>query len=263
MDAARAEYFNIMREVFLWTLRIFNKKVSIAIAASSFAKKEIERVYGFDPNRVFALNNGADELFKPASTEMIAEVKQKYKLPETFFLNVSRLNPSKNAFRTIRAFDIFASAHPDSTIHFVNVGNYGTEIETVYDFISRSPHRERIHLIGYVEAADLPAVYSAAFAFVFPLLNDGFGLPVIEAMACGTPTVISQTASPEITSADAILVDALSENSIANGMSIAYEDKALRARLIHNGFVCREKYSWRAMQDKLIALYKGLELTPE
>lgn len=257
-DTSRSEHFNLMREFFLRVLQLFKHKVGIAIAASEYARNDIIKVYGFEPEQVRAIDNGVEASFAPESDEAQRRVREKYHLPEHFFLNVARLNPTKNALGTMRAFEHFALAHPESSIHFVNIGDKGTDKVAVNEFLAKSPVRERIHLVGYVDNEDFAAVYSSAFALVFPLLNDGFGLPLLEAMACGTPTIVAQTAAPEITNEDAILVDAYSLASIADGMQTMLTDTALREQLIQNGFAKAKEYSWEATGDKFLGICEEL-----
>ena len=103
-------------------------------------------------------------------------------------------------------------------MHYVHVGSRSDDSEQLDKIIESSPVKDRIHLVGYVDQSDLAALYSAAFALVFPILNEGFGPPAIEAMACGTPAILSTTAAPEITQGVAMLVDVLSEEEIADAM---------------------------------------------
>ncbi|HVV39393.1 MAG TPA: glycosyltransferase family 1 protein [Candidatus Paceibacterota bacterium] len=257
-DTAKAEPFNFMVLVFKWMLILYRKRVDISIAASDFAKGEIERFYGFKPSQVRTITNGVEPMFVPASAEAVAAVKKKYKLPEKFFLNVARLNPGKNAFRVIRAYDLFMRTHPEADISFVNIGADGFEKKEVFEFLDKSAYKDRITLVEYIEQDDLPALYTAAYALVFPLLNDGFGLPLLEAMACGTPTAASDTALPEITSEEAILVNAFSEEDIAKAMETLLTDQNLRAKLIRNGFEKARASTWEAVGEKIIAIYKEL-----
>ncbi len=258
VDSDRVEPFNLMTAVFKWTLSLFHSRVDVSIAASSYARGKIIEFYGFKPSQVRAITNGVEPMFKPTGEQRTEEVRRTYHLPERFFLNVSRLNPAKNAFRVIRAFDRFCRANPSCDIHFVNVGDRGFEEKQVKDFIAASPYGSRIHLVGYVETDDLPGLYTAAFALVFPLLNDGFGLPLLEAMACGTPTVASTTALPEITSDDSILVDPFSEEEIAGAMEELIGNAALRESLISHGFAKARANTWDAVGEKIIATYREL-----
>lgn len=257
-DLTKDKHFYVSRWVFNWVLRLCNRKVSAAIAGSDYAKRDIVKKYGFNPEHVHVINNGVGESFFPRSIEEISTVRNTYNLPDFFFLNVARLEPTKNALRTMRAFELFAQSLVENNIHFVNIGSKGAERPLVDAFLQNSPYKNRIHLINYVEEKDLPVVYSAAYALVFPLLNEGFGLPLIEAMACGTPVVASKTAYPEIRDDEALLVDALSEEEIADAMRRIAEDPELRAGLIEKGFECARKLSWQETGNKVISLYKEL-----
>lgn len=257
-EVARAEPFNGMVFLFLWTLRLFRNHISAAIAVSNYAREAILREYGFSKDRVRVIHNGVDPRFRPSLKEEVKRVREKYGLPDHFFLNVARLNPSKNAFRVLRAYDRYVREHADANIHFVNVGSEGFEKDAVMNFIRASSVHNRIHLVRYVEDSDLPAVYSAAYALIFPLLNDGLGLPLLEAMACGVPVVASKTAHPEISHDEAILVDAMSEKEIAEAMHILVSDKQLRDRLTSSGKRTAGRFTWDAMGEQVVSLYKEL-----
>lgn len=257
-DITAPGYFNLSRYMFNWTLRLAKKKVDAVIVCSEFAKKEVIDAYGFLESQVYVIYNGAESSFRPASEEKISAVKKKYDLPEKFFLNVSRLNPHKNVPRLIAAFEDFLSKNK-SDLHLVNVGAGGYEKEKVNAIVGRSKYKDRIHLVGYIEEEDLPALYSAAFAFIFPSLNEGFGLPVIESMACGTPVVTSNiTSLPEVSGKAAILVNPFNEKEIAEAMEKVAKDKDLREEMISEGLVNASKFTWEEMGAKLIKLYFDL-----
>ena len=158
----------------------------------------------------------------------------------------------------MRAFEQFARETQESNIHFVNVGNKGLEEPQVQTFLKRSPFKDRMHLVGFVEDADLPAMYSAAYALVFPLMNEGFGLPALEAMACKTPVVVSETACPEIQRDEAILVDALSEDSIAKAMRQLVEHPEIRGGLTLRGYAKAKTLTWEETGQKVIDIYRRL-----
>jgi glycosyltransferase involved in cell wall biosynthesis len=246
------------RTVFIWTLRYLGKFLSAVIAGSEYAKRDIVRLYGFSPEYVHVINNGADEAFAPQDETSIAAVKVKYALPQKYFLNIARLIPSKNVIRTLRAFEIFCRENQKSDMYFVHVGIAGPDRAAVDSLIEASPYRERILLVGYVDQQDLAALYASAYALVFPILNEGFGLPAVEAMACGTPVVISDTAAPEMTPDDAYLVDALDEQSIARAMSDLANNEALRKKLQTGGRKKAAEFTWEKSGERIIALYRRI-----
>jgi glycosyltransferase involved in cell wall biosynthesis len=248
---------NLRRLMFNWTLRNLHYKVSAGLAISEFAKKDIVKKYGFREEEVHVIPNGVEECFAPPREEDKERVRHTYALPKMFFLNVARMNPGKNAFRTIRAFIRFLEEHRESTIDFVNVGHQGEDTPALNAFLTSTPFKDRVHFVEYVEQKDLPALYGASYALVFPLLNEGFGLPVLEGMASGTAVIASKTCVPEITD-EALLVDALSEKSIADGMARLYKDKEFRGALVEKGRVFSQRYSWEHSMKKLISLYSTL-----
>lgn len=251
-------HFIFMRSVHNWTLRLFRRYVSAAIASSAYSRDDIIRSYHLNPSIVHTVNNGVEPTFKPASAEKVARVREKYQLPEEFFLSVARFAPIKNIVRTLRAFELFCSRHPESAMHFVNIGSKGPEKPVVDDLLAQSHVRDRIHIVDYVEQEDFAAFYSAAFALVFPTLNEGFGLPAVEAMASGTPTIISKTAAPELTDSVAVLVDALDIASITAGMEHMVFDEGSRDRFVSAGLARAREFTWEASTEKVLAIYRML-----
>ena len=257
-DVKKENPFIFSRHVFNWTMRLFRKKIAVAIAGSDYSRKDIIQAYRLDPAQVHVINNGVDARFVPASVEEVRAVRQKYNLPEQFFLGVARLIPNKNVIRMFRAFDLFSRAQGMRDIQFVNIGARGSERPSIDRLIDASTFKDRFHLIEYVEEADLPAMYSAAFALVFPILNEGFGLPAVESMACGTPTIISKTAAPELADDVALLVDVLSEEDIARAMGSLANDSALHDRLAKRGRDKAHTLTWRASGDTIVKMYEEL-----
>ena len=250
--------FILSRSIFNWTLKLFNKKVDMAIAGSEYAKKDIVEKYGFDASHVTAINFGVEASYVESSVSEIEAVKQKYNLPKTFFLGMARHIPTKNVVRTFQAFDQFCGSAPHDDLHFVHVGVADVETPQLQKIIEESPHKDRLHLVTYVEQSDLSALYSAAYALVFPLLNEGFSLPPLEAMACGTPAIISKTAAPEITGDDAILVDPHDVGEIAGALQRLADDGALRERYAEASKKKAAQFTWERMGEKLTDVYSEL-----
>ncbi len=261
-DIDRLDPFNLMVSVYKWTLRIGHAAIAVGFASSAQARLDILKDYWFKPAQIVSRPNGADARFIPQSKEKVEAARVKYHLPERFLMNVARLHITKNAFRTIRAFVLYAEQHPESTIHFVNVGDRGKEEKEVKDYIAGSPYKDRIHLVGYVDNDDFAALYCASRGLVFPLVNDGFGLPMLEAMACGIPTAVSKRALPEVTNDDSILVDPFNEQEIADAMHTLASDEYRRAKLIESGFTFAKENSWESMQDAILGHYRRLAALP-
>ena len=257
-DVKKENPFVFTRHVYNWVLKLFKHKVTVAIVGSEYAKRDVIHEYGFTPAQVRVVNNGVDPLFAPATAERVQRVRGKYGLPEKFFLGVARLIPNKNVMRTLRAFLLFADSHGAEDVYFVNIGAQGSEKAAVEELIRSASAGSRIRLQGFVDEEDLPAFYTGSIALVFPLQNEGFGLPAIEAMACGTAAVISNTALPELTNKEAVLVDPLDEQDIARGMREVWSDPALRARLIEGGLTKARQFTWQKTGNKVLDIYRDL-----
>lgn len=257
-DIAKEAPFDVMRLVFNWTVKRFIHFIDAAIVSSRFAAQDIITQYGFSPEQVRIIYNGVDPAFKPATTGEIQRVREKYGLPDQFFIGVGRLNPNKNVFTCLKAYEKYCRAHPDSDIKYVNIGAKGTERKDIDTWLAGSPAKGHIQFVDYVETEDFPAVYSAALALIFPLLNEGFGLPAIEGMACGVPTLVADTAYPEIDYDEAIHVKALDIDEIAAGMEHLASDGTLRQELSRKGRERTSTLSWENMGKSLSALYQDL-----
>jgi glycosyltransferase involved in cell wall biosynthesis len=255
-------HFIFSRFFYNLTLILLRRKIRIAIAGSTYAANDIIEKYGFLREQVRAVNNGVDPAFARATPEEIERCREKYGLPRgKFFLGVGRMVPNKNVPRIIEAYNLFCRTNSGNEIPLIHVGTRGSDRERVEELIAAGAYRERIRLQGFIEQEDLPALYSAAFALVFPLLNEGFGLPALEAMACGTPAIVSDTAFPEITEDDAVLVNALSEKSIAEGMRKIVNDETLYRTLKEDGQKKAKMYTWERMTENVIKIYKDLAQT--
>jgi glycosyltransferase involved in cell wall biosynthesis len=182
---------------------------------------------------------GVDPKFHPAGPDVIAAVRRKLGLPEVYLLAVASLEPRKNTARLFKAWELHRTTFKD--VGLVVAGGAGkvfrgTGIESVPDGVK---------LTGYVDDADLPALYSGALAFVFPSLCEGFGLPPLEAMACGTPVVTSDTSSmPEVCGDAAVLVEPQDPDSIADGIRRVVENAALRDDLRRRGLERARQFTW-------------------
>jgi glycosyltransferase involved in cell wall biosynthesis len=235
MGSENTTTVDVGRSLFNFSLRFWSGNVDAAIAGSAFARNDIIAKYGFpDASKVKVIHNGVDQMFYPRSGEEVAAVKKKYGLPDRFVMNVARLNPGKNAFRVIKAFDKYATESSDESIHFVNIGSRGSEEHDVKSFVSRSAHKHRMHFVGYVEEQDLPAFYAASLGLVFPLCR------------------------PELDEDSAVLVDATSVEDIARGMHVLITNDALREKLIRNGLRKAALFSWENTGLALCQLYTAL-----
>ena len=171
-----------------------------------------------------------------------------------YLLYIGTVQPRKNYQRLIQAF---AQIEPDYTL--VIAGNRGWTFDSILAEVQKLGLEQRVFFPNFVAEADLPALYSAASLFVYPSLYEGFGLPALEALACGAPVVASnRSALPEVVGQAGLLVDPLDVTAIAMAMSRVLADEALRQELGRAGRIQAAKFSWTDMATKLLNLYQTL-----
>lgn len=214
--------------------------------------------YDAPRERMSVIHNGVGEHFRPVPEETRRGVLAAAGVEWPYVLFAGRFEPRKNMLRTIAAFDIFRrEVAPE--MRLVLAGRKTWQGQAVDALIRRLDLGRHVVEIGHVPNRDLPAWYSGAAMFVFPSLWEGFGIPVVEAMACGAPVITSNVSSmPEIAGEAASLVDPTSVASIAAAMERLHRDGALRARLAAAGLARAREFSWRRNAEQTLALYRRL-----
>lgn len=239
------------------TTRWSARRARRIIAISRTTADDLRRYYGIPAERIHIVHHGVDPHFAPRSPDEISAVLRRYGIQGPYLLHVGTLQPRKNLLRLIEAFELLATHDP--SLHLVLVGKRGWLRERIERAIETSVARARIHWLGHVADADLPALYSAADVFVFPSLYEGFGLPVLEAMACGTPVVTSARGALSEIAGPALICDPLDPSDIARAIQRA-RDPALRSRLVRCGFDHAKGFTWeRAAQETLAVLTAVIE----
>jgi glycosyltransferase involved in cell wall biosynthesis len=179
----------------------------------------------------------------------------RYGLVWPFVLSVGTLEPRKNHLRLVRSFGRILPAHPE--LRLVLVGGKGWLYEDVTAEVARLGLQDRVVFSGFVADADLPAVYTLASIFAFPSLYEGFGLPVLEAMACGTPVVCSNASSlPEVAGDAAILVDPTDVDTLARALHQALSDQPGRQVMQTRGQAQAARFTWSAAARTLLNTYR-------
>jgi glycosyltransferase involved in cell wall biosynthesis len=226
-----------------WLMPRLARHVAHLIAVSEFTKQRIVELFGVRPGKVTVIPNGVDRRFSVRPAEEVAATRKQLGLPEgNYLLFVGSLEPRKNLGRLLLAWERAQSQLPDDT-WLVVAGAKGRS--QVFSQVSLQQLPPRVHMTGYVSDEGLPALYSGALAVVYPSLYEGFGLPPLEAMACGTPVITSNTTSlPEVTGDAAVLVDPLDPDQIASAIARVVADSALRAELSRRGTARAADYSW-------------------
>ncbi len=227
------------------------------IAISHATGAAIERLYPEYAHKVRRVHLGVDQrLFLPAqAANRSRDIRRQYGLPLRFVLALGTLEPRKNLPRLIRAFEQVAEDVPD--LDLVLAGKAGYQAGELRAQVRASPAAARIVLPGHVAAADLPAVYGLAQAFAFPSLDEGFGLPILEAMACGVPVVTgNRSAMREVAGDAAELVDPEDVDSIVLGLRHVLTDAARSETLRERGLVRAAEFTWERTAAETVAVYE-------
>ncbi|MBQ6041747.1 MAG: glycosyltransferase family 4 protein [Oscillospiraceae bacterium] len=240
-------------------LRRSMARADLIVTDSEFSRTEIAKYYPDFADKVRVVPCGVDpKRFAPASPEEIARVREAHHLPEQYFLYLGTLEPRKNLVRLIEAYALLREKHPDAP-PLVLAGGKGWQYESIFAAADRDGLREHILFPSYIPAGDMAALYSGALAFLFPSLYEGFGMPPLEAMACGCPVLTAKAASlPEAVGDAAILVSPNSTKAIADGMEMLLTDPALRCGLRKCGLRRAAEMNWDSAAEKLYQVYREL-----
>lgn len=234
------------------------------ICVSEATKNDLCEVTGISPERVSVVHLAAskDIFYQETDKTRIAKTLKKYNISadSKHLLSVSTLEPRKNIERTIRAFLKLIQQEHINDLNLVLVGTKGWQFDGIFDEIKSNPAlKERIITTGFVADEDLAALYSSAIGFVYPSLYEGFGLPPLEAMQCGTPVISSTKSSiPEVVGDAGILVEPTDETAISAAMLQLYQNENLRSDLSKKALSQAAKFSWERFTDEHINLYKKL-----
>src|SRR3989344_1434618 len=257
-DITAPTAFVFSRFVFNLVLKYFHRQVTVAIVDSESAKSEVVKHYGFYPNNVKSIYLGGGENYVPMAKDEAREiVSHKYKIQGSYVLNISRLQPHKNVCRLIEAYSLLRKNNKDIKEKLVIVGKPVNSHPEEYKTAKASQFSNDILFIDYVDSEDLNAVYSAAEVFVFPSLSEGFGLPVLEAMASGAPVVTSNIDSmPEIGGDAVITTDPYDILALSVSMKKVLDDSSLKEKMIESGLERTKHFSWKKMAEETKDLYK-------
>jgi len=215
------------------------------IVPSEATARDLLAAYGTPRARIAIIPHGYGSRFRPLPEAAVAAGLARLGIAPPYILAVGTLQPRKNLVRTLAAFErLVARGLPH---HLVLVGRRGWLSDPIFAALGSptSPARGRVHLTGYLADDDLPIVYNGAAALAFPSLYEGFGLPALEALACGLPTLTSNTTSlPEVVGDAALIVDPLDTDAIADGLWRLLTDGGLRAELRARGLERARVFSW-------------------
>lgn len=235
--------------------RLSVRRAAALIAVSDFTRRELIELLGAEPARVHVVHNGIEPQFRPAPQSEQEESRGRYGLPEEFILTLGTLQPRKNLGLLLRAYAELRGRKPD-TPPLAVVGGHGWGNEDPERIAAQLGIGEQVLLLGYVPDDDLPALYSACRLFAYPSRYEGFGLPVVEAMACGAPAVVADAASlPEIGGEAVLAIGPDDAAGWAAAMGSLLDDESRRESMRRSGLSRAKRFSWSRAARQTAEVY--------
>ncbi|UYZ64664.1 glycosyltransferase family 4 protein [Hymenobacter weizhouensis] len=214
------------------------------VAVSEATRQDLVRTYGLPESRISVVYNAADARFRPQPAAVQQATRDRFSAGKPYFLFVGALQPRKNLVNLLRAFDAF-KAQTGAATKLLIVGRTAWKAGPMFDTYQHLRFRHDVHLTGRVQDDELVQLYAAALGTAYVPYFEGFGIPIIEAQACGSPVITSNCSSlPEVAGDAACLVDPFQVESIAAGLQQVHEDPAYRAALVERGFRNVQRFSW-------------------
>jgi glycosyltransferase involved in cell wall biosynthesis len=249
------------------------RRADAVLADSAATRDDLVRLLAADPAQVTVVYPGVAPRFRPLPPAEIEPLRQRLGLPERFLLFVSTIEPRKNLVRLLEAFALLVGEIGDwrlendtsnlqsliSNLYLVVAGRRGWLYEDVFAAIERLRLGDRVRILDFVDDSDLPSLYNLAWAFAYPSIYEGFGLPALEAMACGTPVVTADNSSlPEVVGDAALLAPATDIAALTEALRRATTDEALRARLRGAGPQRALQFTWQRAAQQVLACYRQI-----
>lgn len=236
------------------------KRADIIVTDSEFSKSEIVKYFPQHREKIRVVPCGVDlERFRPCrDKERISGVKTSLGIEGEYFLYVGTIEPRKNLKRLIIAYNALAKRLPEPP-KLVLAGGKGWLYDDIFEKVKELDLEDKVIFTKYVPSEDMNPLMCGAMAFVFPSIYEGFGMPPLEAMACGVPVLTTAEASlPEVTGDCAVICDAYSPKSIAEGLYRLYKDEKLRSELSERGLRRAKAFTWERSAEALYEIYKNL-----
>jgi glycosyltransferase involved in cell wall biosynthesis len=236
-------------------LPIMLRAAGMIITPTEAVKREVSERFKTDPNQIAVTPEAPRQNFQPLPPADSAPTLRRLGIEENFILFVGTIEPRKNLLTLVRAFDQILR-HTSHRPQLVIAGGEGWLTNDLHDFIAQSNFEDRLHLTGYLDDQDLRALYSSCKVFVYPSLYEGFGLPPLEAMACGAPVVASRIPSlTEILEDKARLIDPIDEKALAKAIVELIENENDRRHLSAVGLEHAAKFSWERTAQLTLEVY--------
>lgn len=264
------EAHTLTQNVYLrWSTRFNAQAASHILADSEATRRDLMSEYQISGNKISVVYPGRDEILAPIDDPAIlTAVQARHGLTQPYLLYVGTLHPRKNLVRLVEAFGLLVrppaddAPPPIANLQLVLAGQKGWLYDEVVTQIRNLDLTEQVHLTGYVPEEDLATLLSGAQAFVYPSLYEGFGIPVLEAMACGTPVICSNVSSlPEVAGDAAIQVDPMDIEALAQALRDVLLDDGLRLKLVERGYRQVRRFSWRRSADETMQVFEDVAKT--
>jgi glycosyltransferase involved in cell wall biosynthesis len=244
--------------------RLSVRRASRVIAISASTAQDVTRFFGVPADRISVTYPGVDAAYQPVQDQSgLVEFRHLHDLPERFILFVGTLEPRKNVLMLLQAYAKFRQ-QTRNDFKLVLGGGVGWLYQAIFAAVEELALKDDVILPGYIPEDELPLWYNAADVFAYPSLYEGFGLPPLEAMACGTPVIVSDASSlPEVVGDAAVLVNPHEPDEWAAALSLLCHDADLRADLASRGIERAQEFSWTRMARETIKVYRHVLSLPK
>jgi glycosyltransferase involved in cell wall biosynthesis len=237
-------------------LKSILRKADLILANSTNTEKDIHKVYPFTKNKTKRILLGKDDSFTANANKDI--LRKLNILPEQYFLFVGTIEPRKNLVVLLKAFEAFKNK-TQSDYKLVITGQKGWKSDSFFKELNKHPNRKDIVLSGFVSNEELRSLYTHALAFVYPSIYEGFGLPILEAMSCGTPVITANNSSlPEVGGDAAMYFETKDLLDLASKMELFYDNPKLKAALSLKSLAQASKFSWETYAEEFIDTLENL-----
>ena len=234
------------------------QRADAILADSEASRQDILNLLDAKPSNVTTVYLAPHPRFRPQSAEQVAALRSSLRLPSEYLLFVGTFEPRKNVAGLLRAYAAMRSDFP-GTPWLVLAGRQGGLFDDTIRLVNELGLHPFVSFLPSLPSQDLPALYTGAKMLILPSYYEGFGLPVLESMACGTPTIIADRASlPEIAGEAAILVDPNEPDSLSHAMQLLLSDTSQHAELREKGFIRAREFSWSRCCEKTLTVYRNL-----
>lgn len=254
-DLAYLHYPAFIRKLDLWHYKrytpLYAGKARRLIAVSEYTRSDIVDKLHLPAGKIDVVYNGAHSAYRPLGYEACENIRARYTAGEEYFLFTGAIHPRKNIINLLKAFVKF-KRRQRSRIKLMIVGRMAWKVEEIEKVKRLMPFKDDVIWAGYMHVDALAEVTAAAYAMVYPSLFEGFGIPILEAMTCHVPVIVSDSSSmPEVAGEAGLLVNPRSPDDIAEKMMMVYKDEQLRNRLIEAAKIQKAKFSWERSAEAL------------